>query len=121
MGYLTRADILAAKDFEIVTVDVDKWGDGGQVGIRTFDAATRAQLLKPAKDGKMPENFMEQVVAASACDEAGALLFTEQDLAALSEKSAVVLEHLFTVSTELNGLTDSSRDKIMGESMPTPK
>ena len=121
MGYLTRADILAAKDFEVVAVDVKEWGGSGQVGIRTFDAATRALLLKPAKDGKMPDDWMEQVVAASACDETGALIFTAQDLGELSKKSAVVLERLFTASIELNGLSDSSKEKILGESTPTPK
>lgn len=118
---MTRADILAAKDFEIIAVDVNEWGEGGKIGIRTFDAATRAMLLKPAKDGKMPDDWMEQVVIASACDEAGELIFTAEDLGELSKKSAVVLERLFTASIELNGLSDSSKDKMLGESTPTPK
>lgn len=117
--FLTRTDILSAEDYQIETVEVNEWG--GTVGIRTFDAATRARLLQPAKDGKMPDNWMEMVVAASACDESGKLIFSDGDVAALSNKNAVVLEKLFTASIELNGLTDSSREKMQGESKPTLK
>lgn len=119
MTFLTRSDILSADDYKIEEIHVDEWN--GPVGIRTFDAATRARLLQPAKDGKMPDNWMEMIVAASACDEFGKLIFSDDDVAALSNKNAVVLEKLFTASIELNGLTDSSRDKIQGESKPILK
>lgn len=117
--FLTRSDILEIKDVAIQEVYVDEWG--GAVGIRTFDAATRAALLKPAKDGDMPLDWMERIVVACVCDESGNLLFTQEDVIELGKKNATVLEKIFTEAIELNGLTDTSREKLQGESEPTPK
>jgi len=119
MKYLDRAAILAAKDFATQPVSVPEWG--GDIAVRTFDGATRAQLLKPVKGGEMPPDWMERVIVATACDAAGKLLFTAADIPELSKKSAIILERIFTVAIELNGLAVDSVEAKKGELKPTPK
>ena len=120
MKTLDRAAILAAKDVTVEAVPVPEWG--GQIHVRSFDGATRARLLKPVSDGgQMPTDWMEQIIVATACDAAGALLFTKEDIPAVGQKSALVLERIFETAITLNGLTNSSVEAQKGESKPTPK
>ena len=117
MKYCTRDEILQAHDFKVKDVNTPEWGgDGAVTGVRTFSAAIRAELTnQTGEDGKMPADWMEQVVAASACDHDGNLIFTKQDVEMLSGKSAIVLERLFRAAIELNGLAENSIDEIKGE------
>ena len=120
MDLLDRAAILAAKDFTVKTVQTPEWG--GSIAIKSFDGATRSELIKPAKDGGgVPDDWMEQIIVASACDKDGNPLFTPEDLPALRKKNAVVLERIFTAAIELNGLSSDTVEKEKGESTPTPK
>ena len=121
--FCTRDVILNAADHKIEQVPTPEWGgDGFVTGVRTFDAATRAELLQlTANDNGMPDDWMENVVAAAACDEKGNLLFKKEDIKKLSFKNAVVLERLFVAAIELNGLSETSVDKIKGELKPTPR
>jgi hypothetical protein len=116
---LDRAAILAASDCSIETVDISEWG--GPVAIKTFDGATRSKLIKPTKDGAIPDDWVERIIVATVCDLTGKLLFTEADIPELSKKSAVVLEKIFTLAAKLNGLSADAVEKEKGESQPTPK
>jgi len=117
MKYCTRDEILHAHDYKVKDVKAPEWGGEGAVtGVRTFSAAVRSALIsQTGEDGKMPADWMEQVVAASACDQDGNLIFTKEDVGSLSEKSAIVLERLFRAAIELNGLAESSVEEIKGE------
>ena len=111
---LTREQILNADDMQHVDVEVPEWG--GSVRVRTISGRERQRFQKMAQvDGETAEDFMEKLIVASACDEAGNPLFTVEDVKALSEKSAIPLERVFGEVARLNGLTQESRDEIKGE------
>ena len=70
--YLKKDEIFKSVDYEIRTVDVSEWW-GGCVGVKTFDGQTRSSLLKMTAE-EMPDDWMEQVIVASTCDEKGNLI-----------------------------------------------
>lgn len=106
---LSRAAILAAPDLPTQDVAVPEWG--GAVRIRGLTGAERdafeaAIAQRKGKDVRMNlQNVRARLVAMSAVDESGARLFSDGDVAALGEKSAVALERVFTAAMRLSGLT----------------
>jgi len=111
---LTREQILAANDMEYGEVDVPEWG--GKVRIRTISSKARQDFQKMVgKDGKVAPDFMENLVVAAVCNEEGKPIFTPADVKALSEKSSIVIDRIFTEVCRLNGLSQEGRDEIKGE------
>lgn len=110
MGLLTRDQILHADDIKTGDVEVPEWG--GTVRIRPLTGAQRDAFESATIEqrGKNPtvnlKNLRARLVAASACDEKGRLLFTEEDVAALGRKSAKALNRVFEAAQKLSGLTD---------------
>ncbi|WP_232340792.1 hypothetical protein [Burkholderia pseudomallei] len=88
---------------------------GGSVIIRTMTGTQRdayeASLMKRGPTGGYEVdtiNMRAKLVAYTAVDEAGALLFSPSDLGELAGKSAAALERLFVVAQRLNGLSSTS-------------
>ena len=111
---LTAAEILVggAADYVVVPVDVPEWN--GRVHVREFDGVSRDALeqwtvanRKTAPDGsfRTPAGFRQMVIALSACDKDGKLLFNAAaDLDALSKKSAKALDRIYEAAARINGL-----------------
>lgn len=106
---LSKADILAASDLASETVEVPEWG--GSVIVRSMTGAQRdayeATLMTRNESGKLEintDNMRAKLLLATLVDESGAALFTADDLAALSGKSAGAIERLATVAQRINGL-----------------
>lgn len=121
MGILTKAEILAASDLVTQTVDVPEWG--GSVVIRAMSGAQRdayeLSLTKPGADGKFvidPENMRAKLLLYTLVDEQGNPLFTVDDLAALSAKSAAALARVFVAAQTLNGLDRGAVDEAVKNS-----
>ena len=113
--FLTRDDILAADDLPFTDVVVPEWG--GKVRVRTLKGADRARLLEitgGADDGA-PEDWVERLVAACACDEAGEPLFDAADLQALGQKNARVLQRIFEAADDLNAVSDRAVEDVAGK------
>jgi hypothetical protein len=55
------------------------------------------------RDGRM-ENVRARLVALTLCDESGARLFEDGEIAALGRKSARALDRVFAVAQRLNGI-----------------
>ncbi len=106
MSLLTKEQILAAKDDEIEIVNVKEWG--GDVGILVMTGAARSVM--EAKINALPdgvnvfENFRSYTLAKTLCDKDGKLLFEEADIEQLSKKSYNVIEKLYKIASEKNGL-----------------
>lgn len=104
MARLTRKEILAADDLAYEDVEVPAWG--GTVRVRTMTAGERDQFefsLQGAKNAA--ENFRARLLAATIVDEAGSLMFSEADMAALSKKSAAVADKLVAVAMRLSAIS----------------
>lgn len=113
--FLTREQALATDDLPFTDVYVPEWG--GTVRVRTLRGADRARLLEitaGAEDGA-PDDWIERLVVACACDENGEPLFEMADMQALNLKSAKALNRLFRAADDLNMITSQAVDKLSGE------
>ena len=111
---LTRDDILKADDLKKETVHVPEWG--GDVIISTMTGAGRDlfELEVYGEDGKQfkTTNLRAKLIAATAQDEDGNLLFNEEDVDALGRKSGAALNRCFSVAMRLNGMGKKDIEKL---------
>jgi hypothetical protein len=110
---LSRDAILSASDLPTEDVEVPEWG--GSVRVRTMTGAERDQLEGEQialPKGDQARNFRARLVVRTACDEAGASLFTVSDVNALAGKSAAALDRVFTVATRLNGMSKTDVEEL---------
>ncbi len=116
MNYLTKKDILTVKDIVQEEVDVPEWGGAVLVQGLTGAARDRFEASILTKKGKKYDtnlaDMRAKMVALSVVDDDGALIFSEHDVKALSMKSAVALNRVFTVAQRLSGLTDDDMDEL---------
>jgi hypothetical protein len=115
---LTREAILASRDVTIERVEVQEWG--GEVYVRNLSGKSR-DSFEGSRVRVMPGNTVEMVhdntrarlLSMTLCDEHGALLFSQDDIEALGEKDAAVLDRLFDVAQRLSGMRPTDgRDKL---------
>ncbi len=111
---LNREDIFKANDLKKVKIEVPEWG--GHIYVRNMSGHGRRifQNNTISKD-KVPEDFVELLIIATACDKDGNLIFTMDDLPELQKKSSAVLSRIFDAAADLNALTEKSIEKISGE------
>ena len=106
---LTREQIDALNDVEIVSVEVPEWK--GQVFIRSLDAAGReAMAARLDKEKAKPNSKVSTagiIVAAVLCDHAGRLLYGDEDgPAILSKRNTRALDRIIKAAKGLNGFGD---------------
>jgi hypothetical protein len=110
MKILTRDEILAALDVEKELVSVPEWG--GDIYIKGMTGAERDKfeasiISRNGKDATVNMlNIRAKLASLTICDEGGKRLFTEADVMALSQKSAVALQRVFKVAQRLSGIGD---------------
>lgn len=123
---LTALEILKAEDRKIESVDVPEWG--GTVNVREMSGLERDKFDMTVRDGEDKlnlENYRARLVAATACDEHGGLIFTLNQVVALGQKSSVVLSRVFRVAQRLNGMSaeavkDAKKDSEPAVSVASP-
>lgn len=99
---LTAADILAAQDRKRDLVEVPEWG--GSVYVQEISAAD-AERLSEEKVG------MVAFCAMCMVDKDGSPLFTDDQVADLSEKSTKAFRRVMAAVTALNGFVDTEEDE----------
>lgn len=104
MALLNKAAILGAEDLKHEDVEVPAWG--GTVRVRAMTGAERDEFRAAiqSEDGVPVGKFSVALLAATLIDEAGARLFTMEELDQLAEKSAVSIDKPAAVAMRLNGL-----------------
>jgi hypothetical protein len=118
---LTRDQILGQKKAAPVRVSVPEWG--GDVYVRmmsskerdAFEFAGIAERKKAKKNAVefTPENVRARLVAATACNEEGNTLFTDDDVAALGEQSCAALDRIWEASSKLNRFTREDAEELV--------
>lgn len=112
MGFLSRDEILGARDLKVVEVDVPEWGGVVLVSMMTGRDRDAFEAETVTRRGKQVDVNMKdmraRLVARTVVDESGARLFSDGDVEALAAKSSAALNRLFEVARKLNGLTDES-------------
>ena len=122
MAVLTRDEILGAEDRQTLEVPVPEWG--GSVLVRGLSGTERDQYEESLirwRAGKgrnvaaVPalNNARAKLVSLAVVNEDGERLFTDRDVAALGEKSAVALERVFDVAGKLSGLQEGDVAELM--------
>ena len=113
MTLLTKKDILQAKDFQEETVKVPEWG--GEIRVRGLTATERDSFEHELFD--QADSPGMKIVRSSLCarciiDEKGDRLFSDADIKALGNKSAVALNRVFQVAQKLSGLRKEDVEEL---------
>jgi len=95
-----RATILGVADTPVEAIDVPEWGV--TVGIKSMSAAARASVMELAQGGQdgldasdVQAMWGKTLVACLVDPDSGEPIFTGDDMAALMDKSALVIERLW--------------------------
>ncbi len=106
---LSREQILGIVDFKVEEVDVPEWG--GTVHVKSLNGkgrdafeGSRVRIKDNNKMEMVYDNTRARLLSMTLCDDAGKLLFSEEDVEALGEKNAAVLDRLFDVAQRLSSL-----------------
>ena len=116
MNYLTKSEILQAKDIQTEDVSVPEWG--GIVLVRGLTGRERDSLEASMIEGKGKNaqvnliNLRAKLVARSIVDEAGKRVFEDADIPALAQKSAMALTRVYDVAQRLSGITPEDVDEL---------
>ncbi|MGA0081795.1 MAG: hypothetical protein ACO3IT_08515 [Ilumatobacteraceae bacterium] len=105
--------ILSSKTKRIQKVDVPEWGT--PVFMRTMTAGERdawelAWLDKQGKGGVA--NFRSVFLVKCLCDEDGTRLFSDGEVEQLAAQDSKVINRLFEIAREQNGLTTEQVDEL---------
>ena len=110
--YLTKDEILAAKDTKYEDIDVPEWG--GKVRIKCMTGSERdayeASLyeLKGTEVKLNREDMRAKLLARVLVNEHGKRLFADGEIKALGEKSAHALERIYVAAQKLNAISNDS-------------
>lgn len=102
MAILTRDMILASDDLPREHVAVPEWG--GDVLVRGMTTRERGELI----GGRDTATVDARLVMRCVIDEQGKALFSEADISALAERSAVAMARVAVVAWRLSGLSADS-------------
>lgn len=119
MAFLTREQIVEADDTEYAEIDCPEWG--GKVRLKSIRGKQRdayEQSLIQERGGNRSMNLLNaraKLIVLCAVDEAGALLFTADDLNALGRKNAKPLDRLFDACRKLAGLSEDDVEQLTAD------
>lgn len=116
MGVLTRDDIIKAKDIEQELVEVPEWGGSvyvqGMTGLQRGMFEDYILATKTEDTRRNRAKFRAQLLVLCIVDADGNPLFREEDVDALSEKSAAPLDRLYDKVQKLSGFRKEDVDEI---------
>jgi hypothetical protein len=116
MASLTRDAILEADDVKYDTVSCPEWG--GDVRLKSItgtqrDAYEGSVVQTNGSDRKVNlRNARAKLIVLSAVDDDGRLLFSQDDLSALSRKNAAPLDRLFDACRKLAGMSENDVERM---------
>ncbi|HCN89508.1 MAG TPA: hypothetical protein DIT28_10080 [Oxalobacteraceae bacterium] len=110
----SAAQILSADDLVTEVVEVSQWGCA--VRVRSMTAKDRdafSESIPVDEAGTMDTtNYRSKLLARCIVDEGGNLLFTEDQVDALANKSAGAILTVFMVADRLNGISANAAKNI---------
>lgn len=123
MAVLSRTDILKATTTPREVVAIKELG--GEVVVRGMTGVERDAFEASCFEGRGKKrdfnmrNLRAKLVAYCCIDEDGHRLFTDEDVIALGQVRADVIDKLFAVAQRLSGMRDEDVDEL-GLSSATP-
>jgi len=127
---LTKEQILTAQDLEYRDEKIPEWPDeNGKPGIvRVWEITAEdkdafeesisilKQVGKKMKAEINRQNYRAKLVARCLGDENGNRLFSEKEVIRLGRKSAKVIDRLFKICQELNGMGEDQEEDFLLDS-----
>lgn len=114
---LSRDQILASDDLPREAVEVREWG--GSVWVRTLNGLQR-DGFETATAGKAKIETLAMLAVRTVCDEAGSLLFSEDDVPALLQKNADAILRIVEVALRINAINRKDIDELEKNSNAIP-
>ena len=117
---LNKEQILRAEDLKTTTVNVPEWG--GKVKIKTLTGAERDDFEQSIlRGGKIDaHNIRAKLCARCIVNEKNERLFSDAEIVALGNKSAIALDRVFVAAQKLNGLTNDEVEELAKNSEIAP-
>ncbi len=110
-----KAAILAADDLPREVADVS-WDLGGErLFVRGLTASEKDQWVArtmPSGEFAWTSNITAELVAATLIDADGERIFSDEDAAALGQKSSSALSTLFAQAMRLSGLSEDTNAEL---------
>ena len=108
MSILSRQAILECNDLPRKRLNIPEWG--GDVFIRVITVEELSTMID-VHNHKTAHNENASLVAIALCDEQGQRLFSDEDIALLSHKNALVMGRICKEILELNHIGDTEAIK----------
>lgn len=117
MALATKEQILNSIDFDVKDVDVPRWGT---IRLREMTVEDRLALTARNKNGEKLEGmeaveFLCDIIATSAVNEDGSLMFTMDDVKQLTSKSYKNIMLLADEAMILSGLKAEEGKDVIAE------
>ena len=113
---LSRKDILEVNDLTTRVVPIPEWK--GNVIIKMMTGTERDQFEDSLFEGRGKDrksnykNLRAKLLSMCLVGEDGKRLFSDKDIEFLGGKSAKVLDRLYTIATELNGIGSKEEEAL---------
>jgi len=114
---LNKQDILQVRDVVTEMLEVPEWG--GTIYVRSISAAERGLIEEGAakfKESKGKDSFARtfttKMASMALCDEQGARLFDDKDIAQLQQKNAAVISRIAEVAQRLSGFSKQDLEEL---------
>ncbi len=104
--------ILEKDDLPLEPVEVPEWGITLYVKTMTGAERDRWELQQAESRRRNRINLRASLVAITACDSNGDLVFSPDDVEALGRKSAAALDRIAEVAMRLNHLLPDDLEKL---------
>jgi len=110
---LSKAQILSSDDLETVDVEIPEWKDeDGNPGVVRLQSLTGEGIVSFSNQtDAQKKNSAVRIIAMCAVDEAGNLLFTEDEVAAIQKKSIKAILRLQEAAMKLNGMNADKKEE----------
>jgi hypothetical protein len=115
MAFLTKNEILAAKDELVISLDVPEWG--GELGIRAMSVGERDKYENDfiRNKDKGVENFRTKFLIATICDEEGNCIFDKDDIEKLMKKSIKAGNRVWNAAMAHNAISNDDVEELAKE------
>lgn len=112
MTLLTKEQILNNDDLKSEIVNVPEWGGDVKVCTMSGFARDRFEASIVDKNGQNLSNIRAKLAACTIVDDSGKLLFNEDDIAKLGDKSCAALDRVFAAAQKLNLISNADVEQL---------
>lgn len=118
MPALTKDQILAANDANLLKIAVPEWGGDVYIRVMTVGERDAYENEWQRKKDTGVDDFRTKFLVRCLVDEKGNRLFDNGDVERLAQKSARVVNRVWLAAMEHNNLSDTTIEELAKNSEP---